>query len=89
MSAWLVTYFADIFIFYLQNFFNGRHWNNEFSGSTGQITKFSGLVERCEDLINFTLIWRSLKGRSHDNQLYSQNRHFWQTNVHCRTAVLK
>ena len=37
--------------------------SNQFSGTTSRIfTKLSGLVELCKGLINFSFIWRLLKG---------------------------
>ena len=49
----------------------------EFPGTTVRIfNKFSGLVKLCKGLINFEVVWRSIKGRFHGNQLKSQNWRF-------------
>jgi len=79
-------YFADV----LSLFFCGLPRSHKFSETTRHIfPKLSVLVELCKGLINFAFIWRSLKGRCHGNQLKSQNRRFWRTNLYCRTAIPK
>jgi len=64
--------------------------SHEISGSSGRnCTKFSGLVELCNGLINRAFIWRSFKGRCYGNQFKTKNQRFGQTNLHCRASIAK
>ena len=88
MPAQQVIYFADVFFMYLYlYFFNCRPRSKEISGTTEWIiTKFSGLVDLLEGLVNLAFIWQSLKGHCHGNQLNFQNWHYLRTNLSCRAA---